>query len=219
MFAYLLALSIICTPSPDIIQEAVETYINTNYSTEYGEYQFDFRRINWNLIPGEFDSVRVFKIAKESPLGNTVFTLGIFDNGKLFKAIPVSIGVTLLTDALVTSMPINVSEQVTDVRIEKRTITGRGEMPVIDSTRLEGLQAKNYIKAGSIVYMSMLEPIPVISPGDDVEIVYEKGALKVSARGVARQKGGVGDNIKVSNVESKKIIKAEIVDSLTVVLK
>jgi len=219
MLAYLLALTIVCSSAPDKIQEAVETYVSINYPTKNGEYQYDFRRINWNIVPSEFDSVRVFKIAKDSPLGNTIFTLGIYDKGKLSKAIPVSIGVTLLMDALVAGMPINVGDKVEGLRLEKRSITGRGEMPVTDSTLFEELQAKNYIKAGSIIYLSMLEPTPVISPGDNVEIIFEKGTLKISTKGVARQKGGVGDVIKVSNSESRKIIQAEIIDSLTVALK
>ena len=219
MLAYLLALSIVCSPASTKIEDAVKTYVVNTYPIENAEYQFDYRRINWNIIPSEFDSVRVFKIGKDSPLGNTVFTLGIFSEGKLLKAIPVSIGVSLLIDALVTTTPINVGDCIHSVMISKRTISGRGEFPLTDSTLFEGMQAKNYIPAGTIIFMSMVEPVPIISPGDQVEIIYESRAMKVTARGIARQKGGIGDIISVTNVESKKIIHAEIIDSLTVALK
>lgn len=219
MLAYLLALSIVCSPASNKLEEAVESFVNINYPIEQAQYQFDYRRVNWNLIPIEFDSLRVIKIAKDSPLGYTIFTLGIYDNNKLKKAVPVSIGVTLLIDALVTNMPINGGEKIEGLRLEKRSITGKGEWPVTDSLLFEGMQSKSYIKAGSVIYMSMLEPVPVINPGDNVEIIYESAGLKITTSGVARQKGGIGDIIKVSNIESRKIIEAEIVDSLTVALK
>ena len=92
-------------------------------------------------------------------------------------------------------------------------------MPIAESTILEGKQARKYIRAGSIVYPSMFEDIPVISPGDKVNIVIEKGLLKISAEGIARQRGAKGDIIKVANFDSKKIIEAEIIDSLTVAVR
>jgi flagella basal body P-ring formation protein FlgA len=41
----------------------------------------------------------------------------------------------------------------------------------------------------------------------------------VVAQGVAKQKGGKGDMIRVSNLNSNKMIVAEVIDSLTVALK
>lgn len=219
MIAYLLALSIICVPVSEKIEEAVKSYVQANYPIENAEYQYDFRRINWNILPSDFDSVRVFKIGKESPLGNTIFTLGVYDSGKLLKAVPVSIGVTLLADALISKMPINVGEEIHGLMPAKRTITGKGEIPVADSMVFKQTQAKNYIQAGSIMYRSMVEPIPAIIPGDRVEIIYESEAIRVTANGVARQRGGVGEMIKVVNEETKKIIQAEVIDSLTVAVR
>jgi flagella basal body P-ring formation protein FlgA len=219
MFAYLLALTLICSPATDKVEQAVKDYVLTTYPMADVEYQFGFRRVNWNIIPDDFDSARVLKIGKDSPLGNTIFTLGVYNQGRLQKAVPISVEVSLLVDALVTTTPINTGQPMEGLIVTKRTITGEGEFPVADSTLLEGKQAKNYISAGSIVYMSMVEAKPVITPGDKVTIVIDKGAIKLTTGGVARQKGSLGDVIRVVNLDSKKIIQAEIIDSVTVAVK
>ena len=210
---------LISSPLSEKVETAVKAYVQNNFPVEKAEYQYDFRRINWNTLPTEVDSVQVFRIGKDSPLGNTIFTLGFFDDNNLVKAVPVSIGVTMLVDALVTTTPVNIGESVQGLMLARRTITGRGEMPLTDSTYLEGKIAARYIPAGSIVYNSQVEPKPVVQPGDKVSIIFEKGALKVTAEGVARQKGGVGETIRVVNLGSKKVIQAMIIDSLTVAVK
>jgi len=219
MITYLLALSIICLSASDMVEQEVKSYVETNFAVENATLQYDFRRINWNLLPSEFDSVKVFRIGKDSPLGTTIFTLGIYNDDKLVKAVPVSIGVTLLVDALVTTTPINAGEEMCDLTLAKRTITGRGEMPLTDFKLVENKQAARYIPAGSIVFQSMIEEVPIIKPGDKVKILVDKGPVKVSADGEARQKGARGELIRVTNLGSKKIIQAEIIDSLTVVVR
>ena len=50
-------------------------------------------------------------------------------------------------------------------------------------------------------------------------MIIEKGMIKITAKGIARQRGGIGDVIKVMNVGSRKLVKAEIIDSSTVALR
>jgi len=219
MMAYLLALSVICLTASEKVEQEVKAYVETNFAAENTVFQYDFRRINWNLMPAEFDSVKVFRIGKDSPLGNTIFTLGLYDNNELLKTVPVSIGVTILIDALVTTTPINTGEEMCDLVYAKRTITGRGEMPLTDLKSVEGKQAARYIPAGSVVFQSMIEEIPIIRVGDKVKIIVDKGSVKVFADGEARQKGAMGELIRVVNIGSKKIIRAEIIDSMTVVVR
>ncbi|MCP4581893.1 MAG: flagellar basal body P-ring formation protein FlgA [candidate division Zixibacteria bacterium] len=219
MITYLLALTIICTPASDKVEQAIRTYVQGNFAIDNAEFQYDFRRINWSLLPSELDSVKIFRIGKDSPFGTTIFTLGIYNDGDLAKAIPVSVGVTLSVDALVTRTTINVGDKLQDLVLENRTITGRNEMPLTDLTLLEGKQARKYIRPGSIIYPSMIENIPVLKLGDKVKILIEKGSIIVTADGLVRQKGSTGDIIRVVNTGSKKTIKAEIIDSLTVAVR
>lgn len=219
MLALVLTLSLICSPASEKVENAVKSYVEVNFSTENAEYQYDFRRVIWNHFPSEFDSVRIFRIGKDSPLGRTIFTIGVYKDSDLIKALPVSVGVSLIIEAVVTSVPVNTGERFYDLETAKRVVTDKSQLPITDPASLEGKQAQKYIPAGSMIYSSMVENVPVISPGDKVSIIIEKGLIKITADGMARQKGGIGDLIKVVNLGSKKVIRAEIVDSTTVALK
>ena len=57
MITYLLALSIICSPASTEVEQAIKSYVESNFAVENAEFQYDFHRINWNLVPAELDSV------------------------------------------------------------------------------------------------------------------------------------------------------------------
>jgi flagella basal body P-ring formation protein FlgA len=219
VIASILSVLIICSTGSEKVETVIKSYVESYYGSETGEFQYDFRRINWNLFPDDFDSVRVFRMGKESPLGQTIFTLGVYEGPELIKAIPVSIGVSMIVEAIITTVPLNTGEGFTGLDREGRAITSSSELPVTDLSFLEGKQAAKYIPAGSIIYPSMAESIPVINTGDKVNIIIDKGLIKVTAAGIAKQKGGFGDVIKVMNLGSKKILRGEIIDSTTVALK
>lgn len=219
MLAYLLALAIVTSPAGDKIESAVKSYVEKNFSNENIEYQYDFNRINLNFFPADFDSVKVLRIGKNSPVGITVFTLGVYKNGELVKSVPVSISITMLVEALVTTVPINSGEKFHELDIAKRVISGRGQLPLTDPQKLADKQARTYIPAGSMILPSMCENIPVIKPGDKINIVFETEMMRLTAEGLARQRGGIGDMIRVTNLGSKKVIRAEVVDSTTVAIR
>jgi flagella basal body P-ring formation protein FlgA len=219
LLAFLLALSLIGSSISEKVEDTVKSYVETNFGADNAEYQFDFRRVNWGHFPSEFDSVRIFRIGKDSPLGKTIFSLGVYKGNDLIKAVPISVGVSLIVDAVVTTVPVNTGERFCDLDIVKRAVTRKSQLPITDPVKLEGKQARKYIPAGSMIYLSMIENVPVVNAGDRVNIVIEKGLIRITAEGVARQKGGIGDLIRVVNLGSKKVIRAVVVDSTTVALK
>jgi flagella basal body P-ring formation protein FlgA len=219
MLAYLLAISLVSSPLPEKIETAVKNYVQTNFEVSQAEYQFDFSRVSYSILPPECDSVKVLRIGKKSPIGNTVFSLGIYKDDKLSKTTSVTVGVSALVNALVATIPIRTGEQFHDLAFAKRAIMEEKEFPVTDSTLLHGKQAITYIPSGSMIMPTMFDTIPIIKLGDKVGIVVDRGLVRVMARGIAREKGGKGDCIRVANLDSKKIIVAEIIDSLTVACK
>ncbi len=74
-----------------------------------------------------------------------------------------------------------------------------------------GLQVKRPIGKMNIVKLRSLKVRPLIAKGEQILLLAQKAGLKVSAKGVAREDGAVGSVIKVENVNSGKVINAEIV--------
>jgi hypothetical protein len=59
-------------------------------------------------------------------------------------------------------------------------------------------------------------PEPVIQPGASVRAVYASGAVRVSTQATAHQAGRVGDEIRVTNLTTKKQLRARVIDAQTV---
>lgn len=59
-------------------------------------------------------------------------------------------------------------------------------------------------------------PAPVIAPGASVRLVVNRGAVHVSAPGVANQPGRVGDEIRVTNSISRKPLIGRVIDAQSV---
>ncbi len=79
-----------------------------------------------------------------------------------------------------------------------------------------GKRLKNRVESGSVLLASSLEDVPVVKRGDRVTIVVESSSVRVTAFGIAQDKGSVGDQICVRNCLGGKEIFAGIVDSSTV---
>lgn len=79
-----------------------------------------------------------------------------------------------------------------------------------------GKRIKQSVQAETILRISSLETPPTIYKGDRVEIVAGKGALLVSAKGLAQNDGYLDEQIKVQNIHSKRIVVGRVVDPSTV---
>ncbi|MBF0606432.1 MAG: flagellar basal body P-ring formation chaperone FlgA [Candidatus Magnetobacterium sp. LHC-1] len=62
----------------------------------------------------------------------------------------------------------------------------------------------------------VLDNLYAIKRGQEVQMLYESGAVRITAKGIARENGNVGKSIKVENPSSKKIVVGKVVDSHTV---
>jgi flagella basal body P-ring formation protein FlgA len=87
---------------------------------------------------------------------------------------------------------------------------------VVDVADLLGQAARRTLHPGRPVRAADLMPPIVVAKNKVVRMVYEVGALRLTARGRALGDGGAGAMIKVLNVDSKRTVDAIIVDNDTV---
>ncbi|HHT74283.1 MAG TPA: flagellar basal body P-ring formation protein FlgA [Firmicutes bacterium] len=79
-----------------------------------------------------------------------------------------------------------------------------------------GKRATRHFPSGAVLTLTGVEVPPLIERGTPVVIVSEVGGIKVSAPGVARAAGGLGEIIPVENTISKQVVYGEIMDAETV---
>jgi flagella basal body P-ring formation protein FlgA len=66
------------------------------------------------------------------------------------------------------------------------------------------------INAGTTIQRRMVCKIPDITSGDNVKIIYNKGRIRCSVIGVARESGHTGEKIWVQNNETQQLIRVKI---------
>jgi len=92
----------------------------------------------------------------------------------------------------------NVSELPKDVAFNEKNIFG--------------LKVSQNIAYGEVFRKNKLDIPPVIEMGAMVTMVYSVGKLKATASGVALESGAVGDDIKIRNDSSKKVILGRVLE-------
>jgi flagella basal body P-ring formation protein FlgA len=79
-----------------------------------------------------------------------------------------------------------------------------------DINEVLGKTLKRHLNRGAVLTPSNIVVTKVIKRGERVSIIAETGGISVRASGEALEDGGLGDIIRVKNLNSKKVIEARI---------
>jgi len=96
-------------------------------------------------------------------------------------------------------------------RISKETI--------LDPADLIGMSPKRGIRPGSPIRLSEVAAPTVVKKKSLVTIIFQHPFMTLTAKGRALQNGAVGDVIRITNIQSKMIVDAEIIGSGKAVVK
>lgn len=99
-------------------------------------------------------------------------------------------------------------ENITTIRPNAKAVRGLAEVV--------GYRATRNIPMGRAVTVNFVIKPPLIEKGDPVVIIAQKGFMKITAPGIAREKGFKDELVEVTNVQSKKKVFARVVDGNTV---
>ncbi len=108
--------------------------------------------------------------------------------------------------------PLGIGETI---RREDVVVVERERRSSREASTLEevvGKRVKRPIGKGNVVKLDYLEAPPMVREGEEVLIVLEKGNLKVTVRGIARDEGGKGEIVRVENTGSGKVVTGRVVE-------
>ena len=124
----------------------------------------------------------------------------------LFKGIPCTVR-PLEKDAVISK---------NDVKLVRKDVSKLPLNVVSDAETAIGKKLKHSLGSGDYLRENMLDDVPVVNRGDQVVIVAESGAIRVTVVGKTLDKGCPGDVIRVKNAMSEKVVAAQVVDASTV---
>lgn len=141
----------------------------------------------------------------------TVMTI-IRTDGRSFNRIPLRFELRRFQNVAVTVNGLAAGDPVTasTLRFERMDV---GKLPagyIADVVPFDGWLLRYAVTPGTVITEAMLVKPLLVRRGDTIRIVARVGQMEVSAAGLALSQGGIGDRIRVQNLDSKRYLSGRI---------
>lgn len=103
-----------------------------------------------------------------------------------------------------------------DIGLEVRNISQFGDALELDNAAIVGKALKRSINAGDTFRTALLDQPKTINRGELVSITAKSGSIQVVMQGVAMTDGKLGQQIRVKNSQSERIINAKVIGQAAV---
>jgi len=193
---------------------AIRRYVAEHLSTDEAEIQVRPA----GAIPIGFEVLAVKEAAPGVLLGRATFLLTVKRRGG-------AVGSRWSTADVSWSHPVWVARRSLkrlavigpeDLELRTLLLTQTGHPFPEDREAIVGKRIVRGIEAGTPVRLDLLEPAPVIVRGAPVTLVVESVGVRITTTGQAKEDGFAGKSIAVMNLDSRKVVYGEVVDSSTV---
>lgn len=163
-------------------------------------------------------SVEVTASPHERFLGDVSVTMHFSVDGKEVRTLRVSSKIELNQEVLHTVRAMKRDEVITEADLQsvRTNIASRPDRYLLHRDQVVGKRLLCGVGANQPLTPRDLEQPSLINRGDPVTILYQQDGIRLSTRGEAKEKGGAGERIRIRNLDSKKIILGQVLDSQTV---
>jgi flagella basal body P-ring formation protein FlgA len=173
---------------------------------------------NSAFLPRGKITYKVVAPRKTDFLGNVPLSVLFEVNRHLEKKIWAMVNIEVLTEMVVTKRPLRRYQMITkkDIHLKKMDLSKMKSNAMTTLGEVLGKRTKRAIKTDEVLRRDHIELPPLVRRGDVVSIIAESNGLRITALGEVRKKGCRGERIKVLNLDSKKCVYANVLDSNTV---
>jgi flagellar basal body P-ring formation protein FlgA len=150
--------------------------------------------------------------------GRIPITLQININDNFQKRIRIRSRVLVSQEVVKTIRPVRRGEVISNENIQLETIkTERPWKNAFNNVdQALGYEAGRNMPSGKILTQKFIKKPALVNRGDKIQILAEKGGMKITAPGIIKEDGFEGGMVQVLNIESKKVIYGRLVDANTV---
>jgi len=150
--------------------------------------------------------------------GYVSLTLSVLVNDQFIQRVGLSGWIDRFEDIVCASRPLARDQVISnkDIHLSARNVSKIKDSYYTRITDVIGKQIQRKVGNGEIIFSSMIETPPLIYKGDKVTIIAESRALLIKTTGIALSDGYAGEQIRVKNTMSNKVIQANVVDQNTV---
>ncbi len=197
--------------SLESIENLFKGFLHSHLSKTHKEFNYQLTRLDSRLrLPACPHTPEVFTPRGDLKPGRN--TLGLRCNsGKPWK-IYTSVNIKLYQPVLVLSRPLNRGEILTPayLSLQKMDLGLLRQGYLLESSSILNKQAKRNLAGGAILTSRLFEAPDLVKRGETVKIQAVSPHFQISMSGIALMNGKKGQNIRVRNLRSKRIIQAHV---------
>lgn len=200
-------------------KKIVKEYIEANTSWPRENMRIEFLgRISDISVQGEKITFAVRNHQDESFIGDSTFTVAVYDEGTQLREIPVRVRMEVAFDVVITTKYLQRDSEIgySDVKLVRKWFSQMPAHAVIQIEDAVGKQVYSDVKQNTEIKRNMLKSVKTIRRGKMVKIVLESGPMTIMTFGLCEEDGSRGDFIKVRNTSSNKTVYARVVDASSV---
>lgn len=199
------------TQSIESMQNAVQNFIESSLPSE-GHFQINSGQIDSRLqLPACDQALNIFTQSGQIKPGRN--TVGISCPGNNSWTIYSTVLIKSFKNVVVLSKPLNRNERISAEHLttETRDIATLAQGFIVDPQDVINKQATRSVSPGTALNTTHFTEPTLIRRGEQVSIQSGKAGLLITTKGVAMMNGVRGQQIRVKNVASKRMIKATVV--------
>jgi len=197
----------------EILSKAIKVYIEKNMPWPADSARIEMLSQLSAITDKGVLSFKVSSRSREEYLGDTSFTVRIFQNNVFLKEETVRVRIEVLREFVVSTSSLGRDALVTtnDISLQKKWVRA---IPLNAVSSLEDAIGKIMcvsIRPNTEITRNMLKELMPVKKGKMVHIVLDNGVMKIMTMGLSEEDGAEGAIVKVRNITSSKIIYARVV--------
>lgn len=205
-------------PKPEIEKQAV-AFLTSRATGLGGEAEFkDFRLPDNLFVDNDYDKV-VVELAGPLTPGRVALRLNVVTpDGKVTRRLAGSVFMNLWKAVPSAAKPLNRLQPLEpgDVTFTRRNVA---YLPDVWDGKGGPWRLSRPVGTGQPLTMACLEPLPAVTKGEHVLLVYQGVRVQMSVKAEALADADVGQNVSVRNLQTKKEILATVVGEHTVAVR
>ncbi|MEE9441138.1 MAG: flagellar basal body P-ring formation chaperone FlgA [candidate division Zixibacteria bacterium] len=194
----------------------LETYLAEKIVSDY-ELNSDDVEIRLIRCAARLDDlsscdIQAYPLTQSNPRGRFPMRVEIYRDDAMTGKGSVTLEVRIFADLPVPIRRISRNDILTPqmFSLKRFDVTSIREKMLTDLSQMENIRARQNLSEGRYVSLNKIEKIPDVENGMPVSIIASSGIFEIRAKGMALQRGYIGESIKVKNIDSKKIIMGKI---------
>ena len=201
------------------IKALVKNYIETNMPWQQGRMRVEFLSRTADLhVQGEKISCKVRSRHDEPYIGDSNFTVGIYDDGTLLREESIHVRMEVALDVVVSTryLPRDMEIDSDSVKLVRKWFN---QMPIHTLTQIEDVVGKHLysdVRQNTEIKRNMLKAVKTMKRGKMVKMILESGPMTIVTFGLSEEDGSRGDFIRVRNTSSNKTVFVKVVDDSSV---